>query len=163
MSLVRWFNERSSNLEEVVEVSIVVSGTTRGSNLGSVLSDHVSEDLSPSLVGDGLARSQASVLLGDGLVEEGLQLILKWGLAGLSELGIFVEFLELLVIGFVAEELERMDVVGHQLEFPISLVGESSGSTVLDLFGWGFRGKWNSEEFSEGDDESFLDNQIEFF
>lgn len=49
-----------------------------------------------------------------------------------------------------------MGVVGHELELSVSLVGESSGTTVLDLLGWGLGGERNQEELSEGQDESLL-------
>jgi len=158
VSLVRWFNEWSSDLNKVLEISVLVSGTSRVSGLSLVFSDHVSQDLGPSIVGDGFAWSQMGLLLGDAFIEEGLELIFKRSLAGLSKLGVFVELLELLVVSLIREQLERMDVVGHKLKLSVALVSESSGTTVLDLLRWGLRGKRNREEFSEGDDESFLKN-----
>jgi hypothetical protein len=64
--------------------------------------------------------------------------------------------LKLLVIGFIGEQLEWMDIVGHEFKFSVPLISKSSCTTMLDLLGWSLRGKWNSEKLSEGDDESFL-------
>ena len=49
-----------------------------------------------------------------------------------------------------------MLVVGNKLEFPVSLVDESSGSTVLQQVSWGFTGQRSQEELSEGQDELLL-------
>jgi hypothetical protein len=153
---VRWFNKWSSNLNEVLEVSVLVSGTTWSSSLSLVLSDNISKNFSPSVIRDGFSGWKTGLLLGNSLIEEGLQLILKRSLSGLSELGILIQLLQLGVVGLVGEKLERMNVVGDQLELSVSLVSESSGTTVLDLLGWSFRGQRNSEKLSEGDDESLL-------
>ena len=64
--------------------------------------------------------------------------------------------LELQIIGLVSEKLERMDVVGHELEFSVSLVSESSGTTVLDLLSWCLGSERNQEKLSEGQNESLL-------
>lgn len=153
---MRWFNEWSSHLNEVFEVSVLVSGSTWASSLCLVFSDNVSENLSPSVVGDSFTWSEASLLLGNSLIEEGLELIFKRCLTSLSELSIFVELLELLVVCLVGEKLEWMNVVGHQLELSVSLVSKSSGTTVFNLLGRCLRGKWDSEKLSECDDESLL-------
>jgi len=158
VSFVRWFNEWSSHLDEVLKVSVLISGTTWSSSLCFVLSDHISKDLSPSFVGDSLTSSEVCLFFGDGLIEVSLQLILKRSLSRFSELGVFVKFLKLLVISFIGEQLEWMDIVGHEFKFSVSLISESSCTTMLDLLGWSLRGKWNSEELSEGDDKSFLKN-----
>jgi len=77
-------------------------------------------------------------------------------LARLTLLLGFVELLEFLVVSFIGEELERMHIVRHEFIFSVSLVDESSGSTVLDFLGWGFRSERDSEKFSESENESFL-------
>ncbi len=150
-------NERSSDFDEVFEVPVGLSGSAWSSGLSLVLPNDISEDFGPSVIGDFLTGSKIGLLLGDGFVEERLDLILKWSLASLSKFGSLVELLELEVVGFVSEELEWVDVVRHELKFSVSLIGESSGTTVLNLLGWGLRGERDQEELSESQDESLLD------
>lgn len=156
MLLVGWFDEWSSDLDEVIEVSVLISGSTWVGDFGFVLFEHITEDLIPSFIGKFLSSWKVSFLFRDSLVEELLNLVLKRGFSSVSQFLILIQVLELQVVHFVGVELERMDVVGHEFEFSISLIGESSGTTMLDLLGWSFTGHWNSEHFSEGNDESLL-------
>lgn len=84
VALVGRLDERSSDLDEVLEVAVGLSSSARGGGLSLVLPDDVSEDLGPSVVGDLLAGWEVGLLLGDGLIEEALDLVLERGLAGLS-------------------------------------------------------------------------------
>ena len=76
MSFVSWLDERSSDFDEVLEVTVGLPGSSWSSSLGFVLSDDVSEEFSPSIVGNLLSSWEVSLFVGDGLVEETLDLVL---------------------------------------------------------------------------------------
>ena len=98
-----WAHEWSSDLQEVLEVAVFISGASWSGDFGLVFSEGVSEDLDPSVVRDGLSFSEGGDFGLDSLIEVVLHLVFEWGLSGISEFLGFDFSLEFLVVDLVVE------------------------------------------------------------